>query len=107
MKETYEYCIEDQENTKFNIKCRVTYDTENDYYGDYYFYDGKEWLKDFIDLYSISPEKEDERKNFEDFITRVHDYMVHGNIWNEIKEMDDNDALKKDSYKLLIKSTKI
>ncbi|RAP46161.1 MAG: hypothetical protein BZ135_04135 [Methanosphaera sp. rholeuAM6] len=107
MIETYEYTIEDQENADFNIKCKVEYDSENDYNTNYYFYNGNEWLKDFIDLYKLSPDNEDETKNFDDFITRVHDYMVHGNIWQEIKEIKDNETSNKDAYKLLIKSRKI
>ena len=107
MKETYEYTLEDQENETFKIKCRVDYDTTNDYNTDYYFYDGEEWLKDFIDLYKLSPNNEEENKEFEDFITRVHDYMVHGNIWQEIKEVKDQETLNKDTYKLIVKSKKI
>ena len=107
MKETYEYNIEDQENEEYAIKCRVEYDTTNDYNTDYYFYDGSDWLKDFIDLYKLSPDNEEKTADFEDFITRVHDYMVHGNIWEEIREVKDNETLKKDAYKLVIKSTKI
>ena len=107
MKEIYEYTISDQENEDFNIKCRVEYDTNNAYNTDYYFYDGDKWLKDFIDLYRLSPDNEDENKAFEDFVTRVHDYMVHGDIWQEVKELKDNESINKDSYKLRINSKKI
>ena len=46
-------------------------------------------------------------EEFEDFITRVHDYMVHGNIWEEVKEIKDNETVDKENYKLIIKSKKI
>lgn len=107
MKETYEYTIEDQENNEFKIKCKVEYDTENEYNTNYYFYDGSKWLKDFIDLHKLSPNDEEKTKDFEEFITRVHDYMVHGDIWTEIKEIKDNEQSQKDAYKLIIKSKKI
>ncbi|WP_323737206.1 hypothetical protein PXD04_04480 [Methanosphaera sp. ISO3-F5] len=107
MKETYEYTIEDQENNQYNIKCKVEYNTNNEYDTNYYFYDGSKWLKDFIDLHKLSPDNEEETKEFEDFITRVHDYMVHGNIWQDIKEIKDNEEETKESYKLVIKSKKI
>ncbi len=106
MKETYEYTIEDQENESYNIKCKVDYDTNNAYNTDYYFFDGENWLKDFIDLNKLSPSDENETKSFEDFITRVHDYMVHGDLWEELKEVKDNESKNKDAYKLIIKSKK-
>ncbi len=107
MKEVYEYTIEDQTNSSFNIKCKVEYDTTNAYNTDYYFYDGEKWLKDFIDLGKLSPKNEEDKEEFEDFITRVHDYMVHGNIWEEVKEIKDNETVDKENYKLIIKSKKI
>lgn len=107
MKETYEYTIEDQENQLFNIKCKVEYDTENDYNTDYYFFDGTRWLKDFIDLHKLSPENEEENKDFEDFVTRFHDYMVHGDLWQEIKEIKHDETVTKENYKLVIKSKKL
>lgn len=107
MKETYEYTIADQEKEQINIKCKVEYNTENKYDTTYYFYDGTQWLKDFIDLHKLSPDNEEETKDFEDFITRVHDYMVHGNIWQDIKTMKDNEEENKETYKLNIKSKKI
>lgn len=107
MKETYEYTLEDKENKNFTIKCRVDYDTNNAYNTDYYFFDGEEWQKDFIDLHKLSPNNDEENKEFEDYVTRVHDYMVHGNIWQEIKEVKDNETLNKETYKLIVKSKKI
>lgn len=104
MKESYEYTLKDQKNESFYIKCKVDYDTDNAYNTDYYFYDGKEWLKDFIDLHKLSPNNEEEIKDFDEFITRVHDYMVHGNIWEELKDIKDNKIVKKDNYKLIVKS---
>lgn len=107
MKEIYEYTIKDQKNSQFNIKCKVEYNTENDYDTTYYFYDGNKWLKDFIDLNKLSPDNEEETREFEDFITRVHDYMVHGNLWQEIKEIKDNEKEIKETYSLEIESKKI
>lgn len=107
MKETYEYIIEDQNNGDFNIKCKIEYDTDNAYNTTYYFYDGNDWLKDFIDLDKLSPNDEEESKNFEDFVTRVHDYMVHGDMWDELKKINDNETENKDSYGLIIKANKI
>ncbi len=107
MIETFEYTIEDQNNEEFNIKCRIEYDTKNSYNTTYYFYDGNTWLKDFIDLDKLSPNEEKESKNFEDFITRMHDYMVHGNMWDELKEIKDNEIVDKDTYNLIIKANKI
>ena len=46
-------------------------------------------------------------KEFEDFITRVHDYMVHGNLWEDLKELDDNKIENKITYNLVIKAKKI
>lgn len=107
MKEIYEYTIEDQKNDKFNIKCKVEYNPINDYDTNYYFYDGNKWLKDFIDLHKLSPDNEEENKDFEEFVSRVHDYMVHGDMWQEIKEIKDNEEENKDAYNLIIKSKKI
>lgn len=107
MKETYEYNIKDQENESFNMKCKVEYDTENDYDTNYYFYDGEKWLKDFIDLNKLSPENKEDKNKFEDFITRVHDYMVHGTIWKELRVIDDGETLDKEQYKLRITSKKL
>ena len=107
MKEKFEYHIRDQENDLFVLKCRAEYDTENSYNTTYFFYDGNEWLKDFIDLSKLSPEESEDNRNFEDFITRVHDYMVHGNIWEEIKEIKDDESVKKDTYKLVINAKKL
>lgn len=107
MKETYEYNIEDENNENFNIKCKAEYDTTNSYNTNYYFYDGNKWLKDFIDLNKLSPDNEEESKAFEDFITRVHDYMVHGNLWEDLKELDDNKIENKKTYNLVIKAKKI
>ena len=107
MKETYEYNIEDQNNENFYIKCKVEYDTTNSYNTDYYFHDGNRWLKDFIDLNKLSPNNEEETKNFEDFITRVHDYMVHGNLWDDLREIKDDEIENKDTYNLIIKAKKI
>ncbi len=107
MKETYEYDIKDQNNGNYIIKSKVEYDTNNAYNVNYYFYDGNKWLKDFIDLNKLSPETEEESKDFEDFITRVHDYMVHGNLWSDLKEMKDDEISEKKPYKLIIKAKKV
>ena len=107
MKETYEYNIEDENNENFNIKCKAEYDTTNSYNTNYYFYDGNKWLKDFIDLNKLSPDTEEESKEFEDSITRVDDYMVHGNLWEDLKELDDNKIENKKTYNLVIKAKKI
>lgn len=107
MKETFEYHLEDNENSSFVLKCRAEYDTKNSYNTSYYFYDGRGWLKDFIDLNKLSPETEEANKEFDNFITRVHDFMVHGNLWEELKEIKDNEEVTKDAYKLVIKSKKL
>jgi len=107
MKETYEYSIEDQNNEDFNIKCKVEYDTTNPYNTNYYFYDGNRWLKDFIDLNKLSPKDEEENKIFEDFVTRVHDYMVHGNLWDDLKDIKDNETEKKDPYNFIVKANNV
>lgn len=107
MIETYEYILQDEDNELFNIKCKVEYNTENDYDTSYYFFDGTDWLKDFIDLNKLSPENNDDADSFEEFITRVHDYMVHGNIWNELKEIEDKNQINKKQYKLVISANKI
>lgn len=107
MKEIYVYTIEDQDNDNFNIKCKVEYDTNNAYNTDYYFCDGDKWLKDFIDLHKISPDNDADKKDFENFFTQVHDYMVHGNLWEEIRDMKDNEIMNKEAYNLVIKSKKI
>ncbi len=106
MEEIYEYCIQDQDNTNFNIKCRIKSNTENSYDTTYYFFDGERWLKDFIDLSKIEPSKKEDKNNFEEFITRIHDYMVHGNLWDDIKEIKD-ETKTNDKYNLIIKSDKI
>ncbi len=107
MIETFEYTIEDQNNENFNIKCKIEYNTNNSYNTTYYFYDGNKWLKDFIDLDKLSPNDEDESKTFEDFVTRVHDYMVHGDMWDELREIGDNEIKNKNTYNLIIKANKI
>ncbi|OED30909.1 hypothetical protein [Methanosphaera sp. WGK6] len=107
MKETYEYTITDFDEKTFNIKCKITYNTENDYDTDYYFFDGNNWQKDFIDLNKLSPENKADQDKYEEFITRVHDYMVHGALWEDLRNEKDNDEIQKDQYKLNIKSIKL
>lgn len=107
MIETYEYNLTDQENDSFFLKCKVEYDTNNDYNTNYYFFDGDKWLKDFIDLNKLSPNDKASRDEFEDFVTRVHDYMVHGNIWKDLKAMNDKQTTDKEQYKLHIIANKL
>lgn len=107
MKETYEYILSDVDNKSYNIKCKAEYNTENDYDTTYYFFDGDTWHKDFIDLNKISPENKEGKDKFEDFITRIHDYMVHGNLWKELKAMNDHDEISKEQYKLNIIANKL
>lgn len=107
MKQMYEYHLKDSENSSFVLKCRAEYDTENSYNTTYYFYDGNEWIKDFIDLDKLSPNNEEENRDFQDFITRVHDFMVHGNLWAELKEMKDKETKTKKAYKISIDAEKV
>lgn len=107
MKETYEYILTDMENELFNVKCRVEYNTKNAYDTNYYFFDGDNWHKDFIDLNKLSPESREDKDKFEDFVTRMHDYMVHDNFWDELKSIDNEDILTKKQYNLIITAKKV
>lgn len=107
MKVTYEYKLNSTEYKDYHIKLRVEYNTENDYDTTYYFYDGNDWLKDFIDLDKLSPNEKEAKDNFEDFITKVHDFMVHGNLWEQLKVMEDNEEITKEQYDLKIIANKV
>ncbi|RAP50815.1 MAG: hypothetical protein BZ133_04630 [Methanosphaera sp. SHI613] len=107
MIETYDYILSDVNNDKNNIKCKIEYDTENSYNKTFYFYDGKNWQKDFIDLNKLSPENKEEKNEFDDFVTKVHDFMVHGNLWEQLEAMDDGETITKKQYELEITANKI
>lgn len=107
MKETYDYILTDMNNESFNIKCRVEYNTENAYDTNHYFFDGDNWYKDFIDLNKLSPESKEDNDNFEDFVTGIHDYMIHDNFWDELKSIDNGDILTKKQYNLIITAKKV
>lgn len=107
MKVTYEYELSSTDYEEYNINLRVEYNTENDYDTTYYFFDGTDWQKDFIDLGKLSPKKEEDKNQFEDFITKVHDFMVHGNLWEQLKAMEDNEEIVKQQYSLKIIAKKI
>jgi len=105
MIETYTYKISDKNNENNMIKCKIEYDTNNNYNTNYYFCNGTEWMKDFIDLDKLSSNTDDP-KTFDEFITKVHDFMVHGNLWEELKKVDDGQEINKESYELVIKARK-
>ncbi len=107
MKVTYEYKISSTDYEEYDINLRVDYNTENDYDTTYYFFDGSEWQKDFIDLGKLSPKKEEDKNQFDDFITKVHDFMVHGNLWEQLKVMEDNEEIIKEQYALRIVAKKL
>lgn len=107
MIETYDYNLSDINNKNNNIKCKIEYDTENSYNKNFYFYDGKNWQKDFIDLNKLSPENKEDQVQFEDFVTKVHDFMVHGNLWEQLEAMEDNEVIIKKQYELEITANKI
>lgn len=107
MKVTYEYKLMDINEKTNMIKCKIEYNTENDYDTTYYFFDGTNWQKDFIDLNKLSPSDKEDKNKFDDFVTKVHDFMVHGNLWEQLKAMDDNQTITKEQYKLEITSKKI
>ena len=107
MIETYEYLVKDQKNEKFSLNIKVEYDTENEYNTTYYFHDGEKWLKDFIDIDTLSPEDEVEKESFQEFITKIHDYMVHGNLNDQLRAMEDEEVINKDQYGLVLSAKKI
>jgi len=107
MIETYEYLIKDQKNEKFTLNIKVDYDTENEYNTTYYFPDGEKWIKDFIDIDTLSPEDEKEKELFQEFITKIHDYMVHGNLNDQLRAMEDEEVIIKNNYELVLNAKKI
>ncbi len=107
MYERYEYNIKDLTNPSSNVLCRVEYNPDNSYDTNHYFYDNTTWHKDFIDLYKLSPEDSSLQDDFEEFITNVHDFMVHGNIWDEIKELDDGQTKEIEQYNIVVTAKKI
>ncbi|MCD7781552.1 MAG: hypothetical protein LUG89_02495 [Methanosphaera sp.] len=106
MYEIYEYIITNMDESQ-QIRCRVEYNPENAYDVNHYFYNGSQWLKEFIDLNILSPEDDEEKKLFDEFITQVHDYMVHGTIWEDLEKLDDNEELVKNTYNLKITAKRI
>lgn len=107
MIEIYEYTLTNTTNDKNNIKCKIEYDTENAYNKTFYFYDGTNWQKDFIDLNKLSPEDKEEKNQFEDFVTKVHDFMVHGNLWEQLENLTDGEEITKEQYDLKIIAQKL
>ena len=106
MKKIVEYNLKNIDDDN-HIRCQVEYNTENDYDTTYYFFDGKDWQKDFIDLNKLTPENKDEQEAFEDFVTNVHDYMVHGSLWDDLKKMDLTEKIINDDYNLEITAKQI
>lgn len=107
MIETYDYILTDTNNDNNNIQCKVEYDTENSYNKTFYFFDGKNWQKDFIDLSKLAPENKKDKNEFENFVTKVHDFMVHGNLWEQLEAMEDGESITKTQYDLEISANKI
>ncbi len=107
MYDKYEYKIMDLNNKTLNILCRAEYNPENSYDTNYYFFDNDSWYKDFIDLHKLEPEDTTLKDDFEDFVTNVHDFMVHGDMMDELKSIEDNQTIEKDEYKIIITATKI
>ncbi len=104
MIKTYQYTIRDENNDEFTLDCKIEYDTDNTYNTNYYFYDGTTWHKDFIDLEKTSPKDNNLKDEFEEYITRLHDYMVHGTIWEDLRNMEDNSEITKTQFNLVINS---
>ena len=107
MYETYQYNIINSEDESLKIQCRVEYNPENAYDVNHYFYNGNEWLKEFIDLNLLSPSDIEEKKVFDKFIKQVHDYMVHGPFWQDLEKIEDGQEIIKDQYSLKITATKL
>lgn len=99
-----QYIIEDIDDAKYNIKCCVKSNPENSYDTTYYFHDGDRWIKDFIDITKLSPEDKDEKDKFDEFITHLHDYIVHDHFWEDLAEIEVGESLKSEEYKVVIRN---
>lgn len=102
MKQKNQYTIKDQNNENYFIRCCVETDPENTYDTTYYFHDTDNWIKDFIDITKLAPTDKQQREEFDTFITHIHDYMVHGNLWEDLSEIKPNTETKNDKYQVII-----